>query len=147
MEAWQWLALGLVLAGIELLTPGGFFVVFFGCAGLVVGLLTLGHVVESATWQWLLFSALSIVSLLLFRNPLLRAMRRHEPVHAPVDALVGETAFPVEPIAPGAVGRAELRGAAWSARNVGGSALTVGQRCRVTHVEGLQLGIQPEGRD
>lgn len=145
MEPWQWLALGLVLAGIELLTPGGFFVVFFGVAGLAVGLLSLGGLVSSPVWQWLLFSGLSVVSLLFFRNPLLRAMRGQERPHAPVDALVGEMAYPVADIPPGGVGKAELRGATWSARNVATAPLAAGQRCRVTHVDGLHISIQPEG--
>lgn len=29
MTAWTWIALGLVLAAIELATPGGFFVIVF----------------------------------------------------------------------------------------------------------------------
>lgn len=147
MAAWQWLALGLVLAAIEILTPGGFFVVFLGIAGIAVGLLALAGIVVSPIWQWLLFSALSIASLLLFRNPLLRAMQGRTIDVPPVDALVGETAIPVEPIAPGDVGKAELRGATWSARNVTDANLLAGQRCRVTRVDGLQLSIQPEGRN
>ena len=35
---WQWALLGLVLAAAEILTPGGFFVIFFGLAGLVIAL-------------------------------------------------------------------------------------------------------------
>ena len=34
-----------------------------------------------------------------------------------VDSLVGEIAMPLDDIVPGAVGRAELRGTVWSARN------------------------------
>ena len=30
MTWWLWVALGLVLGAIELATPGGFFVIFFG---------------------------------------------------------------------------------------------------------------------
>ena len=40
---WHWIAFGLVLAGFEMLTPGGFFVVFFGVGALLVGLLQLAR--------------------------------------------------------------------------------------------------------
>ena len=39
MTPWMWIALGLVLAAIELATPSGFFIIFFGLGALIVGLL------------------------------------------------------------------------------------------------------------
>ena len=46
--------------------------------------------------------------------------------------------------APGAVGRVSLRGSNWEARNEGDTALGANQRCRVTRVSGLQLGVVAE---
>ncbi len=51
----------------------------------------------------------------------------------------------LDDMVPGAVGRAELRGTAWSAKNVGTSAVAKGQRCRVVRVDGLTLSIDQEG--
>jgi membrane protein implicated in regulation of membrane protease activity len=48
-------------------------------------------------------------------------------------------------LAPGEVGKVELRGSSWSARNVSETALTPGARCRVLAVEGLMLKVAPEG--
>ena len=62
-----------------------------------------------------------------------------------VDSMVGETAVPLDDIAPGAVGRAELRGSAWSARNTSAVTLARGQRCRVVRVEHLMIFLEPEG--
>ena len=59
--------------------------------------------------------------------------------------MVGETATPLDDIAPGAVGRAELRGSAWSARNASGVTIARGQRCRVVKVERLMIFLEPEG--
>jgi membrane protein implicated in regulation of membrane protease activity len=95
--------------------------------------------------QWLLFSVLSVLSLLLFRRPLLSWIRRHEKAPADVDRITGEIAFPAEDIAPGATGRAQLRGTVWTARNVSTNTLVRGQRCLVLHVDGLTLSIGPEG--
>ena len=41
MTWWTWLLLGLVLAALELATPGGFFILFFGLGAIVVGILEL----------------------------------------------------------------------------------------------------------
>ncbi len=34
---WYWMLLGLVLLGAEMVTPGGFYILFFGLAALIVG--------------------------------------------------------------------------------------------------------------
>ena len=72
MTWWLWIFLGLVLLGVEILTPGGFYILFFGLGALVVGALSGLHIVEAEWLQWLLFSALSILSLIIFRGPLRR---------------------------------------------------------------------------
>lgn len=141
---WQWALLGLLLAALELMTPGGFYLLFFGLAGLAVALLSAVGAADALWLQILLFSVFSIVSLLLFRNPLLRWMARHTPPAIEVDNLVGESAVAAAAIEPGGMGRAELRGASWSARNEGASRIEAGGRCRVMRVEGLVIWIQPE---
>jgi inner membrane protein len=142
---WHWLVLGLLLAGLELATPGGFYLLFFGVGALLVGVLDMLGLSGPPWVQWLLFSIASVGALLLFRDPLLRYMREHSRTQAPVDALTDETATTLEDIAPGEIGRAELRGTAWSARNVGQTMLMKGQRCAVQRVDGLTLNVQPEG--
>jgi membrane protein implicated in regulation of membrane protease activity len=62
-----------------------------------------------------------------------------------VDALEGEVGKVIEELAPGGVGKVELRGSAWSARNNTGIAIPRGARCRVTKVDGLMLYVEPEG--
>ena len=62
----------------------------------------------------------------------------------PVDRMEGETAIVTEDIAPGGVGKADLRGAAWNARSSAGAPLQKGQRCRVDRIEGLTLWLRPE---
>jgi membrane protein implicated in regulation of membrane protease activity len=141
---WHWAVLGLLLASAELMTPGGFFVIFFGLGGLVVAALAALGLAEPLWLQLLMFSICSVASLLLFRNPLLRWMARNAPPPTQVDNLVGESAVAAVTIEPGGMGRAELRGASWSARNDGTSRISAGARCRVTRVDGLMIGIQPE---
>jgi hypothetical protein len=53
--------------------------------------------------------------------------------------------MPIEDIVPGAVGRAELRGSVWSARNATSIAIIRGQRCKVVRVDGLMIFLEAEG--
>ena len=144
MEWWHWLALGLILVALEMAASGGFYVIFFGIAALAIGGLHLLNLAGPVWFQLLLFSGLSIASLLVFRSPLLR-MLKLDGAPDNVDSMVGETATPLDDIAPGGVGRAELRGSAWSARNTSSVTLTRGQRCRVVRVERLMIFLEPEG--
>lgn len=142
MTWWLWVALGLVLSAIEMATPGGLFVIFFGVAGIIVGLAELAGLGLPAWGQWLAFLVLALVALRLFRKPLLAKLQPASA--APVDSMISELALPVAAIEPGQHGRAELRGSLWAAHNVGSTVLAPGQRCRVVAVNGLQLDIRPE---
>ena len=144
MEWWHWLLLGLVLVALEMAASGGFYVIFFGVAALAIGGLHLLDLEGPVWWQFLLFSVLSVASLLLFRSPILRWMRLDKP-GVDLDSLVGETAVPLEDIVPGSVGRAELRGTVWSARNASTVTVVRGQRCTVVRVERLMIFLEPEG--
>lgn len=141
---WLWLLVGLALLGIEILTPGGFFTIFFGVAALVVGVLARFGLAGPPWLQWVLFSGLSIASLLLLRKPLLEWMRSREVKRPDVDSLVGETAVLLEAISGNGVGKAELRGTSWSARSLDGSSLPKGARCRVDRIDGLTLWIKAD---
>lgn len=68
-----------------------------------------------------------------------------EPQSPAVDALVGEVGVASEDLAPGKIGRVELRGTPWSARNMTSAVLARGARCRVVRVDGLTVEVEPEG--
>jgi membrane protein implicated in regulation of membrane protease activity len=141
---WYWMLLGLVLLGAEMITPGGFYILFFGLAALVVGSLTGLGLVQAEWLQWLSFSGLAIVSLLIFRGPLLAWIKTQEVESPAVDSMGGEIAIPLEDLAAGDTGKAELRGTTWTARNAGSALLKKNQRCKVERVEGLTLWITAE---
>ena len=141
---WHWLVLGLILIALEVAMSGGFYVIFFGIAALAIGTLHLFDAAGPLWVQLLLFSAIAVASLLAFRSPLLR-MLKLDSAGADVDSLVGEVAFALEPIEVGAVGRAELRGTVWTARNRDTAPLVKGQRCTVVGVDRLMILIKAEG--
>ena len=142
MVWWYWIFLGLALAGAELVSPGGFYLLFFGIAALMVGALVAMNVVQAEWLQWLLFSILAVLSLLLLRRPLIQLTHGHPPQD--MDSMVGESAILLEELQPGHTGKAELRGSTWSARNVGAAPLPSGQRATVTKVDGLVLWVKSE---
>ena len=144
MAWWIWILLGLGLLTLEMLTPGGFFVFFFGLSALVVGG-AVGCGLRGPDWfQWLLFSVLSIGSVFLFRRRLVVALKAREGGNVGVETLVGEVATLLDDLTPGKVGKAELRGTAWSVRTDEPRQLPRGQRCRVQRVEGLTLWVKAE---
>ncbi|MEO7190078.1 MAG: NfeD family protein [Vicinamibacterales bacterium] len=141
---WHWIVLGLLLVAAEIATPGGFYIIFFGVAALVIGLSTGAGLMSSLPLEVLLFSALSIALLVLFRTRLLRWMQI-SPQAPAIDTLVGEVGTAAETLLPGGVGKVELRGTSWSARNTSEAPLAFGSRCRVMGVDGLMLYVGPEG--
>jgi membrane protein implicated in regulation of membrane protease activity len=142
MAWWMWVLGGLVLLVVEVTTPGGFFALFFAIGAILVGVCRALGWTGPAWVEWLLFTLLSVVALALFRRPLMQRFSLTE--GPPVDRLEGEPAVVLEEVSPGGVGKAELRGATWSARTGGLGVLARGQRCRVERVEGLTLWLRSE---
>lgn len=138
---WFWVLLGLALLFLELVTPTGFYLLFFGVAAVLVGLLAAVGLDGPAWLQWLLFSLLSIGSLLLLRGRLQERMRRVAPAH-PDNDLVGGTAQALENIAVDGYGQVELRGTSWRARNAGSEPIAQSDNCQVDRVEGVVLWVR-----
>src|SRR5512145_2560564 len=100
---WHWLLLGLVLTALEMAASGGFYIVFFGVAAIIVALLVLLDIGGPLWLQLLLFSALSVASLMFFRNPIMR--RLNLGAGAPdIDTLATETGSVIEAMPPGGSG-------------------------------------------
>ena len=142
MTPWMWIALGLLLAALELATPGGFFIIFFGVSAVLVGLGQVAGVLAPAWAQWSAFTVIALAALAVFRKRLLAWVQ--PTARPPVDSLVGDSALPLHFLAPGAHGKVEVRGTVWNAHNVADRAVGSRERCRVVAVNGLELDIQPE---
>jgi membrane protein implicated in regulation of membrane protease activity len=136
-----WLIFGLGLLVFEILTPGGFFTVFFGLAAFVVAALAWFGVLDSGAGQWLAFGVLGTLLILTLR-PLVR--RKFETNTPKVDQLVGQTAIALETLDMNGRGKVELRGTSWSAVYSGSGSVLKGDRLRVTKVDGLSLVVEKE---
>lgn len=141
MTWWSWIIVGLVLLLLELATSGGFFLFFFGASGLLVGILTSLGLLGSESVQWAFFSIFAIVGVVFFRKKLIEILPGR-PGRADTDSIVGLQATAGESIAPAAIGKVELRGSSWNARNVGNTRIEVGGLCQVTSVDGLTLSVK-----
>jgi membrane protein implicated in regulation of membrane protease activity len=120
----------------------GIFLIFFGVGAVIVGILVLAGMGGPVWMEWLLFSIISVVSLVLFRRPLMRKAKLNE--HTALDTMIGEKARALEDIVQNAKGRAELRGSAWSAKNVGTQTIGNGQMCTVEAVDGIVLMVRAD---
>jgi len=141
---WHWMVLGLLLVAAEAASAGGFYIIFFGIGAIAVGALSAAGLGGPAWLQLLMFAAISVTSLAIFRNRVLRWMQP-DPQAPSVDPIVGEVSVAVDDLPPGQVGRVELRGTVWSARNLMSSVLPRGTRCKVVRVDGLTVDVVAEG--
>jgi membrane protein implicated in regulation of membrane protease activity len=142
MPWWGWILVGsLLLAGELFVVEADFYLVFLGFAAIVVGGIDLLGLAGPIWFEWLLFAAVAVVSTVFFRRRVYDKLR--PPGGAVGDSVVGEWAVARDALAPGAIGRVELRGTLWEARNAGTAPLAPGARARVERVEGLVLTVRP----
>ena len=138
---WLWMLLGLALLAGELVTPGGFYLIFFGFGALCVGALELLGFDLGIVIECLLFVIISIGALAIFRRPLLERFKGLSPSHN-VDTLVNEVACALEDIPGHTIGKVEMRGTTWNAENLDGETIRKAARCRVERVDGLTLFVR-----
>jgi inner membrane protein len=142
MAWWIWIILGAALLAAEAIVVADFYLVFFGLAAIVLGLLGVLGVGLPGWVQFLLFATLAIASLVLYRDRLKRRVQGADREILP--ELVGEAGTAREAIAPEGRGRISLRGTDWEARNTGTALIDAGARCVVREVDGLTLHVQAE---
>ena len=141
MPWWAWLIVGGVLAGIELTAADlAFYFIFLGASAGVVGLVQLAGG-DLAMWeQWLLFAALSLASMVLFRQRLYARLRGR--LVGFDGTPTGEVVRVIEDMAVGEKTRVDLRGSQWTATNVGTGPIASGAAARVVGIRGAGLSIE-----
>jgi membrane protein implicated in regulation of membrane protease activity len=142
IEFWHWLILAAALAGIEILTPG-FFFIWLGGAALITSVVAL--VAPGLTWenQVLIFALLSAVSVLgwyRFRHSLviksddMTLNRRGE-------QLLGRNATLSEPIVNGR-GQIKIDDTVWRCE---GEDLAAGTKVKVVALRGAIVSVEKAG--
>jgi membrane protein implicated in regulation of membrane protease activity len=136
---WHWWSLGAILLIVELLAPGMFFI-WMGESAFVVGALLWFFPGMEPESQIMIFSALSVLSILVFR----RFLKRH-PIQSDRPLLnqrtagyVGRVFMLEEPIINGR-GKIRVDDSTW---RVEGEDCPAGARVRVTDAEGVILKVE-----
>ena len=140
MPWWGWMIFGAILLGSELLlVDAGFYLVFIGIAGAIVGLIGLAGVGLEPWLQWVLFSVISLVLMVLFRKKLYGKLRG-----SAVGYQVGPTGEIVtveQTLQPGETGRLAYRGTEWTAVNTSEQVMEQGQHVQISSVDSLTLKL------
>jgi membrane protein implicated in regulation of membrane protease activity len=141
MPWWGWLSIGIFLLGAELLgVDAAFYLIFVGSAAIVMGFVGLAGL-DLPTWvQWLLFSALAIAAMVLFRQKLYARLRGNVPDYG--NTLISEVVAVDKDMAPGTQSRVSLRGSVWTAVNIGNDTIPAGSTAKVVEADGMVLKIK-----
>jgi membrane protein implicated in regulation of membrane protease activity len=135
---WSWIIAGLVILGLELMVSG-FFLVWLGIAAVLTGLITLAQPLPWG-WQWLIFGALSLASILVWTtvSRRRRANSTEPELNRRTDRYIGHEAVLDRPIVDG-YGRLALGDTIW---RISGPDLPIGQRIRIVGADGAVLRVE-----
>jgi membrane protein implicated in regulation of membrane protease activity len=135
-----WLALGIALIIIEVMTPG-LVSIFFGLAALTVALLAWLVPALGQGGQWIVFSIFSVLYIFLLRKSLKKVFSGvREVSDSPNDEFSGKLAVVVEAVAPNKPGRVEFCGTNWTAEAE--SEFPVGASVRICSKKNLTLTVE-----
>lgn len=140
---WIWSILGLILLGAEMLT-GTFYVLWFGIAALLLGLLLWLFPETSPAVQLLLFTVLSLGSLGLWRS----YYRQHSPdlkIGQSKGDEIGRLGVITEAVSPQAGGRIQFSQGLMGSREwvaVSEQPIAAGEQAIVIAVEGNSLRVR-----
>ncbi len=139
-----WAVIGIACIGLEMLMPG-FVIFFFGLGALATAALTLIPSVGSQVWlQILLFSGLSVLSLMFLRRRFTRIFEGTlfiPGTSASAEDGAGETCEVVETVGTVKEGRIRFRGTTWNARSVDAE-IQAGSRARILERDGMMYKVE-----
>jgi len=138
MSWWGWMIFGALMLGAELLgVDAAFYLVFLGVAALLTGFVDLSGAGLEPWAEWLLFSGLSLVAMVVFRRRLyekFRGVAQDYPEGPSADFITLANT-----LQPGESDRQQFRGSEWTIHNQGGETLEKGQRVKIKRAESLTL--------
>lgn len=137
---WLWLIGGVILLIAEIVAPG-FFLVFIGAAAISAGLFTLLFGLGTAA-QLALFALYAVLAVMAGRRFYASHATDHDGarINDPAGRMVGRMVTVVTPI-DDHQGRVRVGDSEWSAR---GGPAAVGDRVRITGVDGNCLTVEPQ---
>lgn len=133
-----WGAGGLALIIADVLF-GTFFVLFLGISALIIGALTWAGVLNDTLYQWLLFAAISILGVVLFRSRLLLwfgpgkddKYNEHQ----------GHNVEVIDSMEGSKQGKVKYRGTEWMAVSASGETFLPGETAVIDKLDGIVIYI------
>ena len=125
LTVWHWLALGLMLFGIEMMT-GTFDLLMISIAAWTTAVFTWLAPDDLTSWQGqVLFFGAASVALFVLGRTVLSGMRKTTPEHPTLnkrmDSLVGQRGVATADFSPAGDGRVKIGDTVWGAETVDGS--------------------------
>lgn len=140
MPWWGWMIVGALLLGSELMiVDAGFYLVLIGIAAAITGLIELSGIGLEPWVQWILFSIIALVLMVLFRKKLYAKLRGTGIGYE--TGPTGEIVTVEQPLQPGETGRLAYRGTEWTVVNTSDQAFVQGQHVQIRSVDGLTLKL------
>lgn len=140
MTWWGWMILGVFMLGAELLgVDAAFYLVFLGVAALITGFIDLSGAGLEPWVEWLIFSALSLITMVVFRRRLyarFRGVAADYPEGRTADFITLEAT-----LQPGESSRQQFHGSEWTVHNQGSQTLEKGHRVKIARAESLTLVV------
>jgi inner membrane protein len=140
LQFWHWWILAAVLAGIEALAPGLFFI-WFGLAALLTGLVAL--VLPALPWEWqaVVFVLLAILSVFVGRRFLRRKPSQTEDpaLNRRGERYIGRQFTLETPIVNGR-GSVKVDDGVWRAA---GPEMSAGRKVKVVGLDGATMKVEP----
>ncbi len=139
LGAWNWLILGGVLIGLEILAPG-VFLIWFGLSALIVGSIALG---VDISWQlqFISFAGLSLIAVILSRRFFKNSEDQTDKplLNQRAEQNIGRS-FPLATAIVNGRGRVKIADSIWQ---VEGEDCAKGAMVKVVGVEGTTLKVEP----
>jgi membrane protein implicated in regulation of membrane protease activity len=141
IEYWHWWVFGIVLIILELFVPGAFFL-WLGISASVVGVLMWLMPDMSWQYQWLTFALFSVVSIVLWRQFMLKrpSPSDHPTLNRRGEQYIGRVFTLNEAIVDG-VGKIRVDDTMWK---IAGEDCPVGSKVKVIEAEGAVLKVAVE---
>ena len=134
-----WGVAGLLLIIADVIF-GTFFVMFLGAGALITATLLWTGVPLNNTAQWLTFSAVSTLGVLLLRPKLMHWFGPSSEER--FEEHKGQTVVVVEDVLPGKTGKIRYRGAEWQGATNGDDTIQAGENAVITHLDGIVVYIR-----
>ncbi|MBT9152840.1 MAG: hypothetical protein DDT35_01066 [Firmicutes bacterium] len=140
MGAWlTWVIIGLLLVGLEIVTPS-FFIIFFGIGALAAG--AIAALGLNLPWQLFAFLVVTLIGLFGLRKFVQKGLAGPA-TKTNYNSLVGKTGLVTTAIAAETgLGRVTLSGEDWAALAETNAAIEVGAKVTVVSVSGVRLIVR-----